>query len=517
MLGTSLIVMASTLAQAPGASGSDKPYTSARGGYSVALPAGFVERKRRVSFPGGPVDLQEVYRKRAVALLSVASGDLASEPVDAEAVLAAARDDVVAQARGKLGEDRPVTSGDVPGREFRFEIPRQVAAGGAVGRARVFLAGKRVYEVVAVQSTADATVDPGGPGRFLDSFRIKGVRQAPIAAREARKEPGGSGSKQARPAQTPTGARKDSGDYESRAWGFRVRFPGKPVEKNVLPNNAPGLVVQWNEGTRTYVVVCVKSPRKFSLTASLDAIQGVREGFVGKGKLLSSRDVTSGVLRGKEHSAESDVPVPGTFKKVRAFASGGTIYSVGYSDASPGGSRDRGDPFLESFTIFDPEPFAPEESKLPGWTRVPLPAGRGTILMPPSTRTEDLSTNVKGSGRWKVTLFGGNHANCGVAVVIVEIPGHQGPFGEEDHDGMARQVPGVNRDHPVKKTTTMVDGKRVRLYTFDLKDFKGLGHTVVYVKTLDLNGLLYAFNVIAPPGFEYEPLRDAFFQSYSEK
>lgn len=520
MIGASLIVAASTVLQAPGVSTSkDKPYTSPGGGYTVALPAGFVERKRSASFPGGDVALQVVSRKRGVGLLSVASGELASEPGDPDAVLAAARDDVLGQVRGKLGQDRAIEAGGTPGREFRFEIPRQVAAGGAVGLARVFLKGKQVFQVVAIQSSSDASVRPGELAAFLDSFRFTGARPAAVAPRAvagkeskapaARKEPGGAV------------VRKEPGLYESTAWKFQVGFPGKPQVGNVDHVEQAKLdrfTVQFSDGKRVFVTVSAKTSERMTITKAIDFLLGTVSSVAGKGKVLASRDVKTGEVRGKEYEAIVDTPLPGTYKKLRVFVTGNVLYLAVYY-GTQGAPRDGGDAFLDFLTIFEPEPFEPGGLDAPSdWKSVPLPLGAGTIRMPGAARTiADLGPLIDGSNAWKLEAVGSNSSGMVLFAALADRPEARGKYSDADHEAVARALSTLPREHALKLRTMNVEGKLVRLFSSDVKSFKNLGHVVFHIKTFEDKGRICALAALVPAGFEYELIPETFFKSYSEK
>ncbi len=487
--------------QSPAAVNSGKPYTSAKGGFSVALPAGFVEQKRKATLPDGPLDLMVASRKRGVALLSVAYGDLAAEATDPEATLAAARDDILAPYKCKAAEERPIALGDAAGCEFRFEIPKQIVAGGAVGRARVFLAGKRLYEIVAVQSNADAQTKSGELLGFLDSFRVTGERSAKVAARVPE--------------------RTEEGVYTSKRWSYQVRFPGQ-AKVQEFPGDAaidkrPYHIASFKEGTHTFAVLCQPSANPLTFTASLDAILGARNGSVGKGKILESRDVRSGEMRGKEHAAEADVPLlpPGTFKKFRTFATGNLIYAVIYTETTPNGPRDRGDAFLESFKVLAPAPFAPEDFKLPvQWSVVNLPgAGNGSISLPGTPKATRQDPGPGGKSYPSENLVG-NYGGCAFFASVVTLPASHGKMSEQEYEELGRGLANLKEAGSLKKQNITVKGRPGRHFSTNGKNERGV-IVRIEAKFLEANGRVIALIAFTPLGFEYEPLIKGFFDSYT--
>jgi len=91
---------------------------------------------------------------------------------------------MVKALKGKLVDETPCELGGEPGRELTIEIPKTVAAGDAVGRARISLMGRRLYELIAVQPAAEAkTVD-----RFFASFKpaARPVATTEVAAQDGK-------------------------------------------------------------------------------------------------------------------------------------------------------------------------------------------------------------------------------------------------------------------------------------------------------------------------------------------
>lgn len=347
------IVVPCVLSQAS-ASSPGKAYTSKQGGFSASIPAPVVEKKRTAHLAGESVTFFVASHQRRAVARWVATGKLAADPADEATMLKAARDDVLAQVKGKLGVETPIDVGGLPGREFSFEVPRQYVAGGAVGRARVVLGGQVIYEVVAVEpaaSTAQKGVDLNG---FLKSFRIIG----PPTVAAAKRAEVGKRAEVPRRAEAP----KDSGPYESKTWKYRVRFPGNPTTKDET-GGPPGVTGRHTnivgQNGRAYLIIAGGLSPTITQADSLEVMRGSMNRGIEGGKLLESREIKLGNVVGKEILCEVNVPPhpPGTFKKIRIFITGDKVYNVAYFDTTTNQLRNLGDAFLDSFEILDPTPF----------------------------------------------------------------------------------------------------------------------------------------------------------------
>lgn len=82
---------------------------------------------------------------------------------------------IVQSASGKLHYTRDVVVAGYTAREFEADVPTAAVAGGGRLRARVLLAGTRLYEVIGVvpnRRTADSELS-----HFLDSFTLREPRR----------------------------------------------------------------------------------------------------------------------------------------------------------------------------------------------------------------------------------------------------------------------------------------------------------------------------------------------------
>jgi hypothetical protein len=76
------------------------------------------------------------------------------------------RDGAVANMEGKLAKEKDIKLGDHPGREVLIDV----AGGKRLFRARVYLVGQRLYQVVVFGTKEAATSKDAD--KFLDSFKL---------------------------------------------------------------------------------------------------------------------------------------------------------------------------------------------------------------------------------------------------------------------------------------------------------------------------------------------------------
>lgn len=143
-----------------------KEFRSEHGGFAVTAPGPLAYVK-----PAGKAGSSTRHRftlQKGDELFEAAFQDSAEcDASQAQALLDTARNHVVDGLRGKLTNDQPVNLGEVPGREFRAEVP-----GGRSVLVRLYLSGNRLHQLSVTtpvqQSYSDASV------KFLSSFRFLG-------------------------------------------------------------------------------------------------------------------------------------------------------------------------------------------------------------------------------------------------------------------------------------------------------------------------------------------------------
>jgi hypothetical protein len=188
------ILAAAALAQT-GGTADWKPFTSAKGKFTVSLPAKPSEKKRVLAISGKTVDLVSSTARKGLATYTTAYAELAG--ADSAAAIKVAQDDLLAQARGELKEDKEITLGESAGKELTIEIPKKVVAGGAIETARIYVVGGRLYEVISVVPTSKVDALASEVSTYFDSFKPAGgdVAQAttrPAAARAKAATPKGA-------------------------------------------------------------------------------------------------------------------------------------------------------------------------------------------------------------------------------------------------------------------------------------------------------------------------------------
>lgn len=148
----------------------DDPYTSKAGNFRATFPA--APKTTRLNAKGVGGDRVTAYsyaaKDRSGAVYSV---NYADYPSADESTLDAAVDGMIKSAKMRPGSRESIALDGHPGREVRFEVdpPRGTKAKG-VGRARAFLVGKRLYQVMVVGPEVKLTDD--AMTKFVESFAL---------------------------------------------------------------------------------------------------------------------------------------------------------------------------------------------------------------------------------------------------------------------------------------------------------------------------------------------------------
>ena len=150
-----------------------KEFASKEGAFKVLFLGTPRTQEQKVRSAVGPLVnrlfVTQTAKEEAVYLVSYAEyPDEALKQYSPEQILDAARSGTVDNLKGKLLSDQKIMLAKIhPGREFKLELPSA-----AQYRARIYLANKRLYQVVMV--TASQELASGKEAdKFFDSFEVK--------------------------------------------------------------------------------------------------------------------------------------------------------------------------------------------------------------------------------------------------------------------------------------------------------------------------------------------------------
>jgi hypothetical protein len=147
-----------------------KTFASAKGGFSVVLPAEPSEQVQSVKTPAGTVDviLYLVDGKKDAASYVVGYSEFPEKALQtgtSEKRLDNARDGAVQSAKGKLKEEKKILLGAYPGRDLVIESETR-----GVVRTRIYAVRNRLYQTMIIGPKK--AVDSSDAGVFLDSFKL---------------------------------------------------------------------------------------------------------------------------------------------------------------------------------------------------------------------------------------------------------------------------------------------------------------------------------------------------------
>lgn len=152
-----------------GADAAPKLIRSEAGGFAVTMPGNPAEQTESAEIGGRRVMVHVVEAVADDVTYLVSYYDADARAVrDPRALLVGLRDLAVRSHDGRLTADRRIQVRRHPGRDFRAEYPKGDDPKGGVLRGRVFLAGRRVYQVIALAPRAKA--DSPAITEFVQSF-----------------------------------------------------------------------------------------------------------------------------------------------------------------------------------------------------------------------------------------------------------------------------------------------------------------------------------------------------------
>ena len=156
-----------------------KPYSPEGAAFTVSMPGTPVKEHKLAKNPGGNLET-DIYSLDLAGggFLTITDAVLPSG-LDLEAgsaeMLESSMARIVESASGRLLYSRDVTISGYAAREVDVEVPTSIIEGGGRLRARVVLAGPRMYELIGVvpkRRTAEVEL-----AHFLDSFTIRAPRK----------------------------------------------------------------------------------------------------------------------------------------------------------------------------------------------------------------------------------------------------------------------------------------------------------------------------------------------------
>jgi hypothetical protein len=120
--------------------------------------------------------------RRGPVTYSISSGELDEAPEDPGSLLEGAATTQLQAIRAMPATTTPVDLEGHPGRAFESPIPRSVMAGGGIVKGRVYLVGKRLFELTAVQPESGPNALPEEADVFLSSFKPTEIPAPPAGA-----------------------------------------------------------------------------------------------------------------------------------------------------------------------------------------------------------------------------------------------------------------------------------------------------------------------------------------------
>lgn len=148
-------------------------FDSPEGKFSVLLPTKPTVEVKEIDSAIGKLTMYAYASENNLGYFLVSFGDYPKEPVDAaqkESVLDGVRSGVVKGLEGTLQSETKITLDGHPGRAFTAK--RSVEGSEVVFNWKIYLVGRRLYQLAAATTTANA--EAADVGKFLTSFKLKG-------------------------------------------------------------------------------------------------------------------------------------------------------------------------------------------------------------------------------------------------------------------------------------------------------------------------------------------------------
>ena len=243
---TALLLAASAILQVPAGS-----YESADGGFKIAFPAKAKNETRSVKSAAGMIVSHSFVAEKADVTYLVSYRDYPAQvaKADPDRVLDEVADNLLSATKGaKLTVKRDIKIGPNPGKYVQFTYPAARGVAG-MGRARLYLAGSRLYTLLAIGPKDEVTKSAQA---FMQSFTLSGATASPrgkagLAKAEPDRGPDESempspkaAPRRPAPATTKAAARAKPEPFTSEEFGFRVALPDQPQRQKVAQPSAAG-------------------------------------------------------------------------------------------------------------------------------------------------------------------------------------------------------------------------------------------------------------------------------------
>lgn len=223
----------------------------------------------------------------------VGYSDFPGDPskADPQKVLASARDAAAQNTGGTLSNAQAIELNGHPGLEIAIEIPKSSAASeGGMYRARLYLVGNRMYQIIYVAQKKDD--DQAAYQKLFDSFQLDST-STPIAA-------------------APNTSIGNWIEYRSDKGGFSILLPQKPQEQTQPIDTAGGTaqlnLALVNAGDFTLGVSYNDIPAEALKSGDANTLlQGGRDGTAKnlKGRVVSDKAINLGAYPGIEFVVEA--------------------------------------------------------------------------------------------------------------------------------------------------------------------------------------------------------------------
>lgn len=166
-----LVIVSALLASCGGAGAPEwKEFSPSGGDFSALMPGAPKETSSDIDTDVGAIKLHAYTLDTAGIAYSVQYCDypISVLAAGADVIVEGAVEGMVEGGKYTLVNKSTISLGEFPGREVKLHM----SSGDLLIWNRVYLAGARMYQVMAVVSKADETKSAPDVSRFLDSFKI---------------------------------------------------------------------------------------------------------------------------------------------------------------------------------------------------------------------------------------------------------------------------------------------------------------------------------------------------------